>query len=668
MRKEFKRFWKWYKEEIPEVRSYSGKTEENFEEIMKEDFSVKERTGKEKEKIRYRIIKLIESMRYDKSPEKMTKEIIETVLGMIAASNKFTKKGKAARDLYREYLTSGTEGSSTDNRSGLEKAEKDMSEESRKPETYDRKEDDGIITIHVNKDGIFRVTGTGKEIKIRVDTEDFGNKLSGKEVTELCNKTEEEMEPVFKEIDRIIRELWKEKDEITLLEELKNNTEETYNKKEKGRETYENEITEFEDPVENIINMGDFGIPKISDSKKDLDSDLNSDLDSEKDSEKEFGESEEESQELESEEVENYSESESEEELVIVNPPVNMALNIIQVENFDGENVDAERWLKKFTRAATANNWVGDARVGYAAAKLDGSAAEWFEKDQELPDANGGRINAWDNQTDVNTIARSFVTKFKAEFISEEEKKDVKSEEIDELTKAMKEMKIQLMKSFNGGNSYEKRNRGYNNDNRREIICYKCGKKGHYSSNCEEEGEMKCYNCGKNGHMAKACKNKGNQTGYSAKNRERNLNYIGIHSSEGRRIREDESSSDEDDEKRVYPISTRKQKYGNADTNIRRNRTNDFQRRKMDKLAEDDKRRLNSESRRELELLDGESEDEVMTDIGNKRLDGIKKVLEAKRKKNRCKRCRGIGHFVPDCLTLTEKERKWHDEERERKR
>jgi len=265
MRKEFKRFWKWYKEEIPEVRSYSGKTEENFKELMKEDFSVKERTETEKAKIRYRLIWLIESMRYDKSPEKMTKEIIETVLGMIAASNKFTKKGKAARDLYREYLTSGTEGYNTDNRSGSEKTEKEMSEGSGKPETYDRKENDDIITIYVNKDGIFRVTGTGKEIKIRVDTEDFGNKLSGKEVTELCNKTEEEMEPVFEEIDRIIRELWEEKEETTLLEELKNNMEETYNKKGKGRETYEDEITEFEDPVENIINMGDFGIPKTSD-------------------------------------------------------------------------------------------------------------------------------------------------------------------------------------------------------------------------------------------------------------------------------------------------------------------------------------------------------------------------------------------------------------------
>src|SRR2546430_2927452 len=129
MGKEFRRFWKWYKEEIPEVRSYSKKAEENFEELMKEDFSVKERTGTEKAKIRNKPIWLIESMRYDKSPEKMRKEIIETVLEMIVVSNRFTKKGKAARDLYKEYLTSGSEGYSTDNRNDSEKADKDMSEE-----------------------------------------------------------------------------------------------------------------------------------------------------------------------------------------------------------------------------------------------------------------------------------------------------------------------------------------------------------------------------------------------------------------------------------------------------------------------------------------------------------------------------------------------------------
>src|SRR5436305_6147396 len=57
-----------------------------------------------------------------------------------------------------------------------------------------------------------------------------------------------------------------------------------------------------------------------------------------------------------------------------------------------------------------------------------------------------------------------------------------------------------------------------------------------------------------------------------------------------------------------------------------------------------------------------------MTDMGNKRLDGNKKALEAKRKKKKYKRCGRIGHFVPDCTTLNEKERKWHDEEKKRNR
>src|SRR2546430_527604 len=132
---------------------------------------------------------------------------------------------------------------------------------------------------------------------------------------------------------------------------------------------------------------------------------------------------------------------------------------------------------------------------------------------------------------------------------------------------------------------------------------------------------------------------------YNTKNNKRHLNYIGIHSSERSRILDDEFSSDEDEEKRFYPILTRSQKYGNAGTNTRRNKTDNFQQRKMDKLAENDKRRLNSESRRELELLDEESEDEIMTDTGNKRLNGIKKALEAKRKKKRGKRSGGIGNL-----------------------
>src|SRR3954447_12757584 len=245
------------------------------------------------------------------------------------------------------------------------------------------------------------------------------------------------------------------------------------------------------------------------------------------------------------------------------------------------------------------------------------------------------------------------------------QKKEVTPEEkIDELTKKFDEMKIQLMQSSRGNNEYERKNRRYNDFNKKEIICYKCNEKGHISTNCRNRKEIKCYNCGKMGHYASTCRER-NQLEYNTKNNEKRLNYISIHSSEGSRILNDESSSDEDEEKRAYPISTRSQKYGNAGTNTRRNKTDNFQQRKMNKLAENDKRRLNSESRRELELLEEDSEDEVMANAENKRMDAIKKALEGKRKKNKCKRCGGIGHFVSDCSTLTEGKKKWYEEERQ---
>src|SRR3954454_10401199 len=237
------------------------------------------------------------------------------------------------------------------------------------------------------------------------------------------------------------------------------------------------------------------------------------------------------------------------------------------------------------------------------------------------------------------------------------QKKDIKPEEIDDLTKMMKEMEIRLMKKFEGNNRYERKNRKYDNFNKKEVICYRCKEKGHYASECENRRDIKCNICEKMGHYARICREK-NQSGYNTKNNERHLNYIGIHSSEGSRILEDESSSDEDKEKRFYPISTRSQKYENAGTNTRRNKTDNFQQRKMNKLAENDKRSLNSESRKELALLDEDSEDEVITNTENKRMNAIRKALEGKRKKNKCKRCEGIGHFVPDCSTLTEGERK----------
>src|SRR5436305_1350615 len=114
MRKEFRRFWKWYREEVPEVTSYSEKTEESFEELMDENFHAVEQTGTERARMKKRLVWLITSMRYERSPGKTLNKLGELICQMVVASKKFTKKRKEARNLYEKYLSSESEGYSTD--------------------------------------------------------------------------------------------------------------------------------------------------------------------------------------------------------------------------------------------------------------------------------------------------------------------------------------------------------------------------------------------------------------------------------------------------------------------------------------------------------------------------------------------------------------------------
>src|SRR5437764_8682076 len=273
--------------------------------------------------------------------------------------------------------------------------------------------------------------------------------------------------------------------------------------------------------------------------------------------------------------------------------------------------------------------------------------------------------------------------------IYEEMNKEVIQKDEDKLEKMFKEMKIQLLQEVRGNNSY--RNTGYRNN--REVICYKCEKKGHYAPNCqgEETQEKKCYICGSKNHLVRECNNRGNQRDNTRnntrsnirnnnrdnlRNNERHLNYLGIDSSEGSEIpTEGESSSEEDYERRFYSVSTRSQgKYRNAGTN-RRDKLDNNEYRRIDKLAEQNNRRLNSESQKELELQNDENDssdddmnsqkEPVKSNEMNKRNNAIMKALETKRKKNKCKKCGGIGHFVPDCPTLTEGEREWHEKVRQ---
>src|SRR6266480_4191346 len=385
---------------------------------MDENFSTTERTGTEKARMKKRLVWLIASMRYGRSPSKTLDELGELICQMVLASNKFTKKGKAARNLLEMYLSSESGGYSTDGSSKekedtertlwyenqrkiiiqhnqdcemgrnseirnmscrkcfpiqeitgnsdflefwewyreimdaeiftgetvrifnelkavmlgdrtdmneenfveltllslsirynkkpkydiweisleiikilsvsrkfrigikktIEKLEKEkvISEgESSRPKKEIHEKDSEVITIYVNKKGIFNITGTGKEFRIEIDENNDEKRISGNEVIELCGSTKEDMNSVFEEIDKLVQEL-----------------------NERQKEILEDEFDEFE----NVINRSGFGPLKNSESKK-------------------------ESQELE-------TESESEEEPLIVNPLVNMALNIIKVRKF----------------------------------------------------------------------------------------------------------------------------------------------------------------------------------------------------------------------------------------------------------------------------------------------------------------------------------------------
>src|SRR5256714_1217713 len=402
MKKEFRRFWKWYRKEVPEVTSYSEKTEESFEELMDEDFYAVKRTDTERTRMKKRLVWLITSMRYERSPSKTLNELGELICQMVVTSKKFTRKRKEARNLYEEYLSSESEGYSTNStgkekgdtertlwyenqreiimkhnqdcemrrdsetrdiscrkcflireeilgnsdflefwewyrkimdaemftgetvrifnrlkavrfrdrmdinkenfakltllvlsmryskkpkydiweisleiieilsvsrefgigiKKAIERVEKEEvnSEESTKiisdendsndeikeggssepKEEIHEMEENGVITLYVNKKGIFNITGTGKEFRIEIDENNDKKGLLENEVIELCDSTAKDMNSVFEEIDELIRKLNEEQEKTTLLEELEDDIENTQDEKrktDKGKE------------------------------------------------------------------------------------------------------------------------------------------------------------------------------------------------------------------------------------------------------------------------------------------------------------------------------------------------------------------------------------------------------------------------------------------------
>src|ERR1051326_3916539 len=104
--KKFIRFWKWYREEVPEVEECTVKTEEFFNEYLEEgqDFGTRKwRRNNRLNSIREKITKLLSSMRYSESPKITEQEIGERLIEMTAISKKFIKSMKEAGELWTEY-------------------------------------------------------------------------------------------------------------------------------------------------------------------------------------------------------------------------------------------------------------------------------------------------------------------------------------------------------------------------------------------------------------------------------------------------------------------------------------------------------------------------------------------------------------------------------------
>src|SRR2546423_2990377 len=339
---DFLEFWKWYRK-IMDAEMFTGETVRIFNRLKAVRF--RDRTDINEENSA-ELTLLVLSMRYSKKPKYDIWEISLEIVEILSVSREFEfgiRKAIERIGKEEEISEESTKIISDKNNSNDETKE---GESSKPEEKVHKMEENGVITIYVNRKRIFNITGTGKEFRIEIDENNDEKRLSGNEVIELCGSMAEDMNLVFEEIDELIQKLNEEQEKTTLLEELEDDIENTQDEKRKtdkgkGKEILEDNFDKFE----NIINKGGFDLSKTSESEK-------------------------ESQESE-------SESESEEELLVINPEVDMALNNVQVNNrFNRENVDPEEWLQEFERVATANNWGDNDKVGLAAAHLEGAAVQ----------------------------------------------------------------------------------------------------------------------------------------------------------------------------------------------------------------------------------------------------------------------------------------------------
>src|SRR2546423_6081309 len=250
---DFLEFWEWYRK-IMNAEMFTGETVRIFNKLKAVQF--RDRTDINEENSA-KLTLLVLSMRYSKKPKYDIWEISLEIVEILSVSREFEIGiKKAIERIGKEEVISeeSTKIISDENNSDDEIKEGESSKP--KEEIHEMKENE-VITIYVNRKGIFNITGTGKEFRIEIDENNDKKRLSGNEVIELYGSTVKDMNSVFEEIDELVQKLNEEQEKTTLLEELEDDIKNIQDEKRKtdkgkGKEILEDNFDEFENIIKKI--------------------------------------------------------------------------------------------------------------------------------------------------------------------------------------------------------------------------------------------------------------------------------------------------------------------------------------------------------------------------------------------------------------------------------
>ena len=162
---DFLEFWEWYRK-IMDAEMFTGETVRIFNRLKAVQFRDRMDINEENSA---ELTLLVLSMRYNKKPKYDIWEISLEIVEILSVSREFGIGIKKAIERIgkKEVISEeSTKIISDENNSDDETKEGESSKP--KEEIYEMEENE-VITIYVNKKGIFNIIGTGKEFRIEID-------------------------------------------------------------------------------------------------------------------------------------------------------------------------------------------------------------------------------------------------------------------------------------------------------------------------------------------------------------------------------------------------------------------------------------------------------------------------------------------------------------------